>query len=789
MSAVSPGGASPAKGGAVKQPRGSNAGANKSKAVQESPQVDRCNSSSPETSPQHLDWEKAEDEAEKRRLEAERVKREELEEIRRAEAEIRKARDRERMAQEEERRREAMDKQKMLDSLEKPMVEMLQRLGYYEKLGMLLAQNQILTLKGLLEVPRSQFPQILTSKQQQAEAFKNYDADGSGAIDAQELKLALVDLGIDVSATETEAILKKYVDGDEDELDLKSFSRLINDLGTTDLAALDRVVVAARRSVALDHITNLQLPEDAAWEATAAAKSMEEKAAKALQMRKSEQGYGVYGGKKAGGGANKEAEDAGPLSMAEQIAKRWEVVEDNRPPAGPLRNELLTVVNRWYDYLATVPSLGEFLARSTTGFEALRKKKRPGVEDVDDKDEDDEEDEAKAKAKREETANRMAQVNALTRRAESSRKEYFSGDAGTYGPTWKHTVSWALWMLTVKSHRTSRKLIEKHLKLAQEHVWRALYPGLELLSCAEWRIYWQRVKSNFDGFFCNRGIDNWKQVAAADARAQAIREGKSSAEQDAAASKAERLVSSMLHPVSRRRAPQQQQPPPPQPQQPQQQQQRQQQQQQRQLRPTVDRPTSSYSARAFSPTLNFSQGKLPVPLPKRLTASRAAMIEHRRQEVAAAVPAEVAVVIAEVYEQEPTDSPTRFARYDASPIKFATTQSRYMDALSRPASHPGGLQSTQLPFGDRSPRPLPVPQLQSPSSSRRRLSKTPRSAPLLLERSRSSSSLLERSRSGSSSSLFERSRSGSSSSLLERSRSGSSSSGQRSHRSRSARRG
>lgn len=695
MSATSPGGTSPSKGNAAKVRRGLNASLNKGTTAKNSLHAD--GSTLPETTSQESEWEKQAEEQDQKRLEEERLKRNELEEIRRAEADRRKARDKERLAKEEEKRREAQEKQKLLDSLEKPMAEMLHRLGCYEQLAMLLGQNQIFSLKGLLAVPRSQLPQILVSKQKQVAAFKTYDLDGSGTIDASELKLALVDLGIESSSTETEEILKKYVDGDEDELDFKSFTKLMSDLGTSDLEALDRVVLAARRSVALDNINNLQLREDEEWEATAAAKSMAEKEAKALQMRRSEQGYGVMGGKKAA-----EAEEG--EALADQIARKWEV-EDEKPPAGPLRNELIIVVNRWYDYLATVPSLGEFLARSTAGYEVLRKKNRLGVED-------------EPKASDDEAANRLAQLNAIASSAEGSRKDHasstaISGDAGTYGPTWKHTIAWALWMLTDKSHRSSRKQIEKHLKHAQEHVWRALYPGLELLSVADWRIYWQRVKTNFDGFFSTRGIDKWKQVAAADARAQAIREGKSSAEQDAAASKAEKLVSAMLHQGPRRRRA------PPLP-------------QQKHPGPAPDQPAvSNNPIKTLSTASTLPHGKATLPLSKRITASRAAMMEHRRQEIDASVgPPEVAIVIAAAYEQVPTESPTRFARYDASPspIRFATTQSRYMDALTRPVSHDGALQPTQLPFGDRSPRPTPVPQLPPPSPSRRRQSKTPRSA-------------------------------------------------------------
>ena len=42
--------------------------------------------------------------------------------------------------------------------------------------------------------------------------------------------MALGDLGMAASTEETEAVLQKYVKGDEDELDIKGFNRLVADL-------------------------------------------------------------------------------------------------------------------------------------------------------------------------------------------------------------------------------------------------------------------------------------------------------------------------------------------------------------------------------------------------------------------------------------------------------------------------------------------------------------------------------------------------------------------------------
>ena len=719
MSAASSGGV-PAK---AKTPDKKRAG--KDKADQPAVPLENERSLSPETMRQQLEWEREEQEAEEKRLAEEKRKRQELEEIRRAEADQRKARDRARLAEEEEVRREANDRQKMLESLERPVVELLEEMECFEALAMVLAQQQILSLKTLLNIPRADLAEMVSSP--------------------------------------------------------------------TDLTSLDRVVIAARRAVALEDIAELQLPEDAEWEAKAAAKHKAEKALRVEKNRQREQGYGQVGGKKKKGGLSRDSkEDMNQeLTMAEQIARKYEKEEDDRPPAGPLRNELCTVVNRWYDYLATVPSLGEFLARTTTGYEVLRRKRKTkddyDDEDDDDDDDEEEEDEAKVKAKaaraelkakREE----LLQANQRNNGALALRNgSHICGDVGTAGPTWKHTVSWALWMLTTKQQRMSRKQIERQLKLAQDHVWRALYPGLELLSCAEWRVYWQRVKSSFDSFFSDRGTDKWKQVAAADARAKAILEGKSVAEQEAAALKAERMVFAMLHP---KREPQRQQ----EGQDAQKTRTRQSQQsgdggeqaesggggglwgkmktsfkltrtklqaetregqsdEQQHLNPSlVLSRAMAITSSTGSPPTNLTVSRTVTSstgtghLPNNMTISRTSTIgsvastkggRRGKKPSPPPVPPEVVLAVAERFEQVATDSPTRFARYDSSPIRFATTPSRYMDALLRPQSHHTP-RPTLLPFGDRSPRRIPIPQLLLMPPPKKRLHKA-RSASAVLE--------------------------------------------------------
>ena len=128
-------------------------------------------------------------------------------------------------------------------------------------------------------------------------------------------------------------------------------------------------------------------------------------------------------------------------------------------------------MNRWYDYLATVPSLGEFLARTTTGYEVLRRKRKTkddyDDEDDDDDDDEEEEDEAKVKAKaaraelkakREE----LLQANQRNNGALALRNgSHICGDVGTAVPLEAHGFCLDA---HDKQQRMSRKQIERQLK-------------------------------------------------------------------------------------------------------------------------------------------------------------------------------------------------------------------------------------------------------------------------------------------------------------------------------------
>ena len=122
-------------------------------------------------------------------------------------------------------------------------------------------------------------------------------------------------------------------------------------------------------------------------------------------------------------------------------------------------------------------------------------------------------------------------------------------------PTWKETVSWALWMLTSrdmgKKHGTvdgwiSKRRIETHLQHAKTWLWPTLYPSVRAVPKGEWRLYWARVHKNFESFFTHAGRLRWTEVAVADARAEAVRSGCGAAEQEAAAWEATERVRTML---------------------------------------------------------------------------------------------------------------------------------------------------------------------------------------------------------------------------------------------------
>ena len=140
------------------------------------------------------------------------------------------------------------------------------------------------------------------------------------------------------------------------------------------------------------------------------------------------------------------------------------------------------------------------------------------------------------------------------------------------GPTWKDTVSWALWMMTMPLRQAgpvgasatemgfmSRGAIERHLRLAREYVFYALYPTMRTIRAGEWRIYWVRVSTNFAAFYSQKGRQRWVDMAAAAAKGTAIRQGKSVEAQRASELEAVRKVTSMFRSQgtaqSRRRSP------------------------------------------------------------------------------------------------------------------------------------------------------------------------------------------------------------------------------------------
>lgn len=400
-----------------------------------------------------LEWERQMDEAEERqRLEEERERRE-LEDIRRAEADQRRRRERERVRAEEDQRRESNDRQKLLESLERPLTDLLDKMSLRDELALTLARSGILSLHRLLAMPRT---------------------------------------------------------------------KLAECLGIKDMGAIDRVVVSANRSVALERISALQLPEDEEWEKEAAAKREAEEREAEEVARQAEMGHYAHAGYYASRGRKQDdANKEGDAAQAGPAISRTVAAED-KAPVGPLRKTLLVVVDKWFDYLGTSPTLSDELARAARG----------------------------------------------------ERKADEFG-----GPTWRHTLAWALWMLTTKIPGTAehdrlgslssvassstgslddstaimgRRVIEQFLRLAHEHVWQALYPDLQRIGGAEWRMYWQRVRTSFNAFFSNKGADRWKEAAAADARTAALRAGKSLAEQREAAMQAERLVHAMLRTPLRR---------------------------------------------------------------------------------------------------------------------------------------------------------------------------------------------------------------------------------------------
>ena len=68
------------------------------------------------------------------------------------------------------------------------------------------------------------------AREQVLEVFDKYDADGSGAIDREELTSALEDLGMKVTASQAGRVLRKFGGKDAEELNKEQFEALVHDL-------------------------------------------------------------------------------------------------------------------------------------------------------------------------------------------------------------------------------------------------------------------------------------------------------------------------------------------------------------------------------------------------------------------------------------------------------------------------------------------------------------------------------------------------------------------------------
>ena len=71
-------------------------------------------------------------------------------------------------------------------------------------------------------------------------AFEQFDADGSGTIDAFELRDALEATGLTVDAAQVEYMLRKYDDDRGASLDFDEFAALVKDLRSTRGSATQR---------------------------------------------------------------------------------------------------------------------------------------------------------------------------------------------------------------------------------------------------------------------------------------------------------------------------------------------------------------------------------------------------------------------------------------------------------------------------------------------------------------------------------------------------------------------
>ena len=67
----------------------------------------------------------------------------------------------------------------------------------------------------------------------------------------------------------------------------------------------------------------------------------------------------------------------------------------------------------------------------------------------------------------------------------------------------------------------TRDTVEVYLKHAQGHLWRVLYPRMQMMPESEWRAYWALVNQKFHGVFTDEGRRAWVARAEAEARAAA----------------------------------------------------------------------------------------------------------------------------------------------------------------------------------------------------------------------------------------------------------------------------
>ena len=94
----------------------------------------------------------------------------------------------------------------------------------------------------------------------------------------------------------------------------------------------------------------------------------------------------------------------------------------------------------------------------------------------------------------------------------------------------------------------NRQVVEAWLNAAQLHVFPALYPAMAAMAAGDRRLYWTRVVKSFAGHFSDKGRAAWAEAAAAGARTAAVRQGKRTPRQHAAATSAIKSVEAELKP-------------------------------------------------------------------------------------------------------------------------------------------------------------------------------------------------------------------------------------------------